>query len=246
MFRKGKNCSKQCLHCRIFSHLKKILSNLPDSVVGISNNVLNRHLKDGYFNKIPYKQVIYNPYDRFTISDKRPDDKIIHFGFLGRVTIAKGIERLLEALRRVNNDNYILHVGGKGDPSYIDYLKERFPINAIYHGFVDKSKLLNMIDFLIVPSLWNEPSGRIIIEAYSHGVPVVGSKSGGIPEIIENGKTGFIFNHERKNDLVDTLRICFQQREKLKKMENICVEKSKQFSPEICADSYLKAYNQII
>ena len=247
MFRKGKNCKKQCLHCQIFSKIKKNLSNLPNSVVGISDFILKHHLNQGYFSKVPNKNVIYNPCDRFALSSHKLNDKNIHFGFLGRITKAKGIERLLESILEVNYENLILHIGGKGNPEYINYLKKAFPINAIYHGYVEKSEFLNMVDFLVIPSVWNEPSGRIILEAYSYGVPVIGSNTGGIPEIIENGKTGFIFDYDKKMDLVDKLKICFQQREELKnKMKPNCIEKSKKYSPEICADNYLNAYCQII
>ena len=45
---------------------------------------------------------------------------------------------------------------------------------------------------LIVPSLLQEALGIVVLEAYSHGLPVIGSRRGGIPEMVEDGVTGFL------------------------------------------------------
>ncbi len=47
--------------------------------------------------------------------------------------------------------------------------------------------------FVIVPSEWYENNPMAIIESYAEGVPAIGARIGGIPEIIEEGKTGYIF-----------------------------------------------------
>ena len=47
-------------------------------------------------------------------------------------------------------------------------------------------------DIFVVPSVWNEPFGMVIVEAMSSGLPVIGTRGGGIPEIVEDGETGIL------------------------------------------------------
>src|SRR5262249_5953659 len=56
----------------------------------------------------------------------------------------------------------------------------------------DMGAVLSKLDLLVVPSAPVEATTRVILEAYSAGVPVVASASGGIPEIVRDGETGFL------------------------------------------------------
>jgi glycosyltransferase involved in cell wall biosynthesis len=51
-------------------------------------------------------------------------------------------------------------------------------------------------DIVVVPSRWDEPFGLILIEAAMAGKPVVATRAGGMPEVIEDGKTGFLAERE--------------------------------------------------
>ena len=62
-----------------------------------------------------------------------------------------------------------------------------------YKSGHELSELIRHASFVIVPSEWYENNPLTILEAYSHGKPVIGSRIGGIPEIIVEGKTGFLF-----------------------------------------------------
>jgi glycosyltransferase involved in cell wall biosynthesis len=61
-------------------------------------------------------------------------------------------------------------------------------------GAVDAAEFLAQVDVAVVPSSWNEPLARVIGEAYAAGVPVIASRSGGIPEIVQDGVTGRLFD----------------------------------------------------
>jgi glycosyltransferase involved in cell wall biosynthesis len=60
-----------------------------------------------------------------------------------------------------------------------------------YKSGRELSELIRQASFVIVPSEWYENNPLTILEAYSHGKPVIGSRIGGIPEIIEEVKPGF-------------------------------------------------------
>ena len=63
-------------------------------------------------------------------------------------------------------------------------------------------KLVSNAYFIMVPSEWYENNPMTIIEGYAAGVPVIGAKIGGIPEIIEDGRTGYLFDSGNKEELV--------------------------------------------
>jgi glycosyltransferase involved in cell wall biosynthesis len=70
-------------------------------------------------------------------------------------------------------------------------------------GHVKPQEFFSEIDVLVVPSLWNEPMGRVVVEAYGMGVPVLGARRGGIPELIDDGVTGLLFEPE----VADVVRV---------------------------------------
>ena len=65
-----------------------------------------------------------------------------------------------------------------------------------FAGYVtgdDKRELLAHADYLLVPSLWYENAPVAVIEAAAYGLGVIGSRIGGIPELVDEGRTGFLF-----------------------------------------------------
>jgi glycosyltransferase involved in cell wall biosynthesis len=66
-------------------------------------------------------------------------------------------------------------------------------------------QIINSASFILVPSEWYENNPMTIIEAFAHGRPVIGSDIGGIPEIVINNKTGFIFKSRSSDNLTRIL-----------------------------------------
>lgn len=246
MHRNERNCTKQCIRCRLFSELKKKFSNLPDSVVGISGYILKEHLKFGCFSSVPNTSVIYNSYQGIKLNVVKGNKKNLRLGFLGRIEKKKGIDFLLKSLKSIAGYQFEVHIGGTGKQSYVDHLKKEYRKNVFFYGFVNPSSFLTKIDVLVVPSLWNEPFGRIIAEAYYYGIPVIGSQKGGIPELIDNGKTGYVFDPAVKDSLISIVKNILKQPDIIKYMQSFCLEKSKLFLPEKIAAQYIDEYYKIL
>ncbi|NOK59241.1 MAG: glycosyltransferase family 4 protein [Chloroflexi bacterium AL-W] len=120
-------------------------------------------------------------------------------GYLGRLSPEKGIQDIIYALSSLPMNTRLLIVGG-GVSSEIKHLAQQFGVadRLILTGAinrVDVPRYLNAMDILIVPSRttprWKEQFGRVIAEASMCGVPVIGSSSGAIPEVV--GENGLIF-----------------------------------------------------
>lgn len=245
MFRNSKNCETPCWDCKAYSLPKREISNLVDAIIGISQFILNRHLSLNYFIQTPLQKVIYNSYQATASSGTKSTR--LRLGYLGRIDEAKGFNLLLQTLGKLTDRNWELRVGGRISDKKIAELRSNYPLpNVHYLGFVKPEIFFSEVDVLIVPSLWQEPLGRIVLEAYSHGVPVIGSNRGGIPEIIELGSTGFVFDPERDETLLETINKFIDNRELAIKMGENALKKSKIFSQKVILNSYIETYKQLI
>jgi glycosyltransferase involved in cell wall biosynthesis len=115
--------------------------------------------------------------------------------FLGELVSHKGIQVLLEAFQRVDGDKATLYIGGRGPLEGLVREVCRCCPNIHYPGFVvgeEKKKLLQSADALVVPSLFQDPSPLVILEAQHYGLPVIASRVGGIPELVSDGETGIL------------------------------------------------------
>jgi glycosyltransferase involved in cell wall biosynthesis len=155
------------------------------------------------------------------------------------------VEFLLKAFQEV--DDAELHLFGRGiTADYEDYLKDHYKKENIYfHGFTRIDKAFNMIDVLIVPSLWYEPLPRVIYEAYSFGIPVIAAKRGGIPEIVDEGKTGLIYIPDSKDDLLEKINTLNAGMEYIAEYVPRCLKKAEDFLPGISVRRYIDIYEDI-
>jgi len=121
------------------------------------------------------------------------------FGIIARLHPMKGHETFLEAARLLSeefHDAFFLIVGEGPQRLQIERmarnlcLEKRCAIVAAPRAEIPL--WLNSMDVLLLTSKWGESLPNVILEAFSAGVPVVASKLNGIPELIENGKTGFL------------------------------------------------------
>lgn len=123
------------------------------------------------------------------------------FVFLGTLSENKGIDIAVQTAKQLNMP---LTIAGEIRESDKPFLEEKvLPYvdgkNIKFIGEIgheEKAQLLTDSDALLFPSRWNEAFGLVIIEALASGTPVVALNSGAVPEILQNGKTGFIANDE--------------------------------------------------
>lgn len=116
-----------------------------------------------------------------------------YFLFYGRLSFEKGIPTLLKVFAK--HPELKLKVVGTGPLE--KELKEKYSLPNIdfvgYKSGIDLFELVRNAKFVSVPSECYENNPMTIVESYSLGTPVIGANIGGIPEIIEEGKTGLLF-----------------------------------------------------
>lgn len=246
----GRNCTRPCVHCTYHSWPRRKLSHLVDVAIPVSQFVLDRHEQFGCFPSAE-KVVIH---DRNTSDYVLPEPKPcgeprgpLRFGFLGRLHPAKGIGLLLRSFLELDPGAAQLIVAGHGEASYERKLKtmadRRREIRWL--GFVPPDELLRQVDVLVVPSLWNDPSPLVVTECLAHGLPVIGSRRGGIPELMGEG-TGWTFDPDEPGALVVTLQHAIASRNEFGVIGERAIQRARQFPTDALVNAYLRAYERAI
>lgn len=247
MFCDATNCVVSCRRCSVFGYLRRRMSPSVDAVVALSRYVLALHLDAGYFVSTPVRKVVYSGYEppRDALQSVAVGGKV-RLGFLGRLHPTKGIEVLLDAVTRLPSTRWELWIAGRGTEVYEAALRKRWRApNIHYLGHIQPEALFSMIDVLVVPSLWNEPFGMVVIEAYANGVPVIASRRGGLAEIVEHGGTGFLFDPSEPDSLEHILAQVISAPTTIHDMRSRVLNTSNNFSPTRMMESYLAIYGTL-
>ncbi len=193
-------CRYPKLLCSYHAERNRKASGLVDFVTAPSRITLDTMLEQGYFSGKPHA-VIPNAIDfrPEEVQDllrwknaRRSDQRI--FVYLGGLTEQKGIRWLLSAFRlTADHPEFRLLLAGRG-PLEKEVRKAATEDGRIrYLGFLNEEavgRVLDEGDVLLCPSLWNEPFGRVVLDAYKHAMPVISSDRGALPELVRDGITG--------------------------------------------------------
>lgn len=138
-----------------------------------------------------------------------------YFVFAGYLVPQKGILTLVEAMKRVQKAHLKIVGTGPLENEIRDRVKLSGLSNIELAGFMSRSDLCQLVKqaiAVVVPSEWYENSPMVIYESYAAGTPVIASAIGGIPELVEDGQTGYLFSPGDTSQLVDRLQTLFSNR----------------------------------
>ena len=145
--------------------------------------------------------------------DAPAEQATLRLGIVGQIGPWKGHDDLLDALALLVGDNasVALRIFGSGDPAYIASLKRRAAELGVLErlewcGYLsNQADIFRNIDVCVVPSRLEEAFGMSALEANGFGRPVICSARGGLPEIVEDGVTGFIVAANRPDQLAQAI-----------------------------------------
>jgi len=177
-----------------------------DRFISVSQFSMNKHLefRPELQDKISY---IYNFTDSEPVSTILSDNYFVYFGRLSR---EKGIETLIKAFARLPELKLKIIGDGTERNDYERLVEELGVQNIEFCGFKRGKELNDEIiraKFCIIHSEWYETFGLTVIESMLCGTPPISSGLGGMSELIEDQKTGFIFKPKKVDDLVRVLGI---------------------------------------
>ena len=128
--------------------------------------------------------------------------------FVGRLVAEKGVELLLREWQQLVTDQTLTIIGSGPLEAAVRAAADSDP-RIQYLGELSHAETLHSLRrarVAIVPSLWAEPFGRVVIEAFAVGTPVLASNRGAFPELVEPGRTGEIFDPDQLEGFPQVLR----------------------------------------
>lgn len=173
--------------------------------------------------------------------------------YFGRLSEEKGVLTLIKAVEKSDKTAplYILGTGAMED-EFKEYIKaHKLEDKVRMFGFKSGDELKKFVaeaKCIILPSEWYENGPYAIMEAMSQGKPVIVSEFGGLPEIVIDGKTGFICKPFNSDDLGKCIKkLCSLSPNEYRTMSNAAVEKAKaDFNPDKYAEKLIEYYNKLI
>ncbi|HSU51317.1 MAG TPA: glycosyltransferase family 4 protein [Segetibacter sp.] len=167
-----------------------------------------------------------------------------YVAFLGRISPEKGIDKAIEWAIAANVP---LKIAAKVDK--VDQLYFKTEIEPLFnHPLIEyigeinesqKTEFLGKAQALLFPINWSEPFGMVMIEAMSCGAPIIAHGKGSVPEIIEEGKNGFIVTSTK--EAVATIQ-------RLKEVDRNVVREifEQRFTAERMAKDYVEIYKKLV
>ncbi len=160
--------------------------------------------------------VLTNPVE-IKVSEQSIADKKDNVLFVGRVSRGKGIALLFEAARICPDIPFVV----AGNCDAMPQARELAPCNVTLLGALPSQELGVLYDkarIFILPSIWYEGFPTVLLEAMSFGLPVVCSRIGGLPEIVEDKKTGLLYEPGNAEELADCIRTLWRNPDLCKKL----------------------------
>lgn len=192
--------------------LKKLWFARAKSVIAVSNAVRKTEWENAV--------IIENAYNNHLFKLQPDSKRTIKFVFLGRLVSDKGAELAIQAIYRLAEENLIatdetqLTIIGDGpERANLLTLIQQLKLDQAVHltGVLQGQALvdyLNLHEYILVPSTWEEPFGNVVLEGMACGCLPITSGGGGLPEAV--GKAGFTFKRKDLADFVRILKIVLQ------------------------------------
>ncbi len=214
MWRPGRgNCASLCAECEVFGKPRRALSRLPDMLTCVSHRVFDRLTGAGAFPDAVTGRQAIRIIRGNNASDVLPEVGLpvagvpLRLGFIGRLDHSKGLEHLIDAVGRMAVGSASLRIAGTGRPDYTSALHARASgaANVEFIGHASPADFYPSIDLLVIPSVWEDPFPRVFHEALAYGVPSLVTPLGGLSEVIEHGRNGFLIGGIGADALFDSL-----------------------------------------
>ena len=218
-----------------------------DLFISPSEFLLKKYKENRLFKKI---SILHLPYfidsRNYPCDFNNAEESIVYFGRLEKI---KGVDILIRSVKDLDIKLKIIGTGTWEQNLRRIVESERIK-NVEFLGFMDYSQIHNEIKkslFSVVPSIYWDNYPNVIMESFVLGKPVVASNLGGIPELVQEGKTGYLFEVGNVEDLKGRIADLLNDRQSIINMGKAAREWVKNnLNPENHYDILIKLYNHLL
>ncbi len=217
-----------------------------DKYIAVSRFYRDKMIEFGF----PPTQVVHIPNfidaSQFTVSETDKGYGI----YFGRLSEEKGVMTLLGALSRVPHLPFFIVGSGPMEAGMKQMAAELDLRNIAFAGFKTGDELKKLIaeaSFTVIPSEWYENCPMSVLESFAMGKPVIGSRIGGVPELINEGVDGLTFEPGNAEDLCAKMMELWNAPEKRKSMGKAGrVKVERDYNPEVHYEQLLAVYEAVL
>jgi glycosyltransferase involved in cell wall biosynthesis len=170
--------------------------------------------------------------------------------YCGRLGGEKGLLTLVRALRSEPDISLVIAGAGPEETALRKFVRNNRMNNVRFVGFVtgeEKTRLMREARFFVVPSECYENCSLSVLEAFAHGKPVVGARIGGIPEQVQPGVNGLLFESGNAEDLREKIRRLYFRLDDVIEMGKNAWRKARDvYSPDAHYRNLMKIYGEAI
>jgi glycosyltransferase involved in cell wall biosynthesis len=194
-------------------------------------------------------------YQSIDLPEKIPELKFTkNILYAGRLSKEKGVDYLINAMKIVKQkvpEAKLLIAGDGRERARLEHLVKKLKLedSVKFLGWLSKEQLKKMyedVDFIVLPSIWQEPFGLTGLEAMSYGRPVIAFDVGGIGEYVVNGQNGFLVKVFDTKTLAEKIIELLKDENLLREFSKNSLSKSKEFSDEIFFKKIKNLYNKVL
>ncbi|MFA7087918.1 MAG: glycosyltransferase [Patescibacteria group bacterium] len=192
-------------------------------------------------------KIVYNPYSpdlkARDLSDKQAAKNYLLY--FGRLNFEKGIATLLEAAAITKEKVMITGIGP--EEKKLKELAKKLGVKAEFTGFKSGTELSAIIQgakAVVIPSIWPENMPLSLLEAMNLGKIIIASRIGGLPEMIEDEKTGLLFKPGDANDLARQIKNLSYKNQT--EIIRTVIEKVKKLTPNNNLNQIIEIYKYVL
>lgn len=213
--------------------------------------VSNQHLKNrllGYGIRPDKVEIIPNFVEMHTYQPSYDSDGYVLY--FGRITKEKGVLNLIQAMESLSSLK--LKVVGEGEelPALTTYVREHKMANVEFLGPAwdeDLKPILARARLVVVPSIWPENSPLVIYQSFAAGKPVIGSRVGGIPDLIDDGENGLLFEAQDVESLAEKIEFLASRADLAGQMgRNARAKAEREYDPQVHYRRMMDVYEGVL
>ncbi|MFA0834460.1 MAG: glycosyltransferase family 4 protein [Methanobacterium formicicum] len=243
----GEICEDPQMVCNVYRNLqRRLINGKVDWLTAPSQFIIDKLKSCNFFNDVKTSRIplgVELDSERFT-----KDYQTIDIAYMGGLNRIKGVHVLIKAFKELKNEHIRLHIYGKGiDEDAFKEIAGGDP-RIIFHGYLERDQLLesyHKANLTVLPSICYDNSPMMIYESLTSSTPVVASRIGGIPELIENKHNGYLFQPGNEKELRMILEEIIENPESLKPLEKGAFESASKYSMENYVESFEDIYKTL-